>query len=93
MRQFRIDNSEKDRILNLHESATKRQYLSEQTEMAKINMVVQCFLNKKGITDNEGGELVVDGSIGRLPNSKSVTISKYQSKVGVDPDGVWGFNT
>jgi len=30
MRQFRIDDSEKDRILNLHESATKRQYLSEQ---------------------------------------------------------------
>ena len=30
MRQFRIDDSEKDRILNLHENATKRQYLSEQ---------------------------------------------------------------
>jgi len=30
MRQFRIDDSEKDRILNLHESATKRQYLNEQ---------------------------------------------------------------
>ena len=31
MRQFRIDDSEKDRILNLHESATKRQYLGEQS--------------------------------------------------------------
>lgn len=30
MRQFRIDDSEKDRILNLHESATKRQYLKEE---------------------------------------------------------------
>jgi hypothetical protein len=30
MRQFRIDDSERDRILNLHESATKRQYLNEQ---------------------------------------------------------------
>ena len=30
MRQFRIDDSERDRILNLHESATKRQYLGEQ---------------------------------------------------------------
>lgn len=29
MRQFRIDDSERDRILNLHESATKRQYLKE----------------------------------------------------------------
>lgn len=25
-----LDGEEKDRILNLHESATKRQYLSEQ---------------------------------------------------------------
>ena len=32
MRQFRIDDSEKDRILNLHESATKRQYLNEQKD-------------------------------------------------------------
>jgi hypothetical protein len=31
MKQFRIDDSEKDRILNLHESATKRQYLIEQS--------------------------------------------------------------
>ena len=30
MRQFIIDDSERDRILNLHESATKRQYLKEQ---------------------------------------------------------------
>lgn len=30
MRQFRIDDSERDRILNLHESATKRQYLKEE---------------------------------------------------------------
>jgi hypothetical protein len=32
MRQFRIDDSERERILNLHESATKRQYLSEQLQ-------------------------------------------------------------
>lgn len=31
MKQFRIDVSEKERILNLHENATKRQYLSEQS--------------------------------------------------------------
>jgi hypothetical protein len=30
MRQFRIDDSERNRILNLHENATKRQYLKEQ---------------------------------------------------------------
>jgi hypothetical protein len=28
---FLINEEEKNRILNLHESATKRQYLSEQT--------------------------------------------------------------
>jgi len=40
MRQFRIDNSEKDRILNLHESATKRQYLNEQeSNCIPINQV------------------------------------------------------
>lgn len=32
MKQYRIDNSERERILNLHESATKRQYLSEQKQ-------------------------------------------------------------
>jgi hypothetical protein len=31
MRQFRIDDSERDRILNLHENATKRQYLKEDS--------------------------------------------------------------
>jgi len=40
MRQFRIDDSEKDRILNLHESATKRQYLNEQeSNCIPINQV------------------------------------------------------
>jgi hypothetical protein len=32
MRQFRIDDSERNRILNLHENATKRQYLNEKVE-------------------------------------------------------------
>ena len=40
MKQFRIDDSEKDRILNLHESATKRQYLNEQeSNCIPINQV------------------------------------------------------
>lgn len=94
MRQFRIDNSERDRILNLHESATKRQYLTEQVEEQNLNKTIQCFLNKKGVKDDDGNELDVDGSIGRLPNSKSAqAISKYQSVVGVNPDGVWGYDT
>jgi Zn/Cd-binding protein ZinT len=40
MRQFRIDDSERNRILNLHENATKRQYLKEQdTDCIPINQV------------------------------------------------------
>ena len=95
MRQFKIDDSERNRILNLHENATKRQYLSEQTELAKINKAIQCFLNKKGIKDDDGNELDVDGSIGRLPNSKSAqAIRNYQSMIKVYPtDGVWGDDT
>ena len=30
MNKFRIDESEKARIIGLHENATKKQYLSEQ---------------------------------------------------------------
>jgi len=59
MRQFRIDDSERDRIINLHESATKRQYLSEQVEEHNLNKAIQCFLNKK----NEN-KIEVDGKIG-----------------------------
>ena len=41
MRQFRIDDSERDRILNLHENATKRQYLTEQDgKCLPINQVI-----------------------------------------------------
>jgi Zn/Cd-binding protein ZinT len=40
MRQFRIDESERERILNLHETATKRQYLNEQgNDCIMINKV------------------------------------------------------
>jgi hypothetical protein len=41
MRQFRIDDSERNRILNLHENATKRQYLTEQDgKCLPINQVI-----------------------------------------------------
>ena len=41
MRQFRIDDSERDRILNLHENATKRQYITEQDgKCLPINQVI-----------------------------------------------------
>ena len=61
MRQFRIDDSEKDRILNLHESATKRQYLKEQTTIEEIdtNKVIQCFLKKV-----QSKNIEIDGILG-----------------------------
>jgi len=61
MRQFRIDDSEKDRILNLHESATKRQYLKEQTTMEEIvtNKAIQCFLNRV-----QSNIIKIDGMLG-----------------------------
>jgi hypothetical protein len=56
---------------------------------------IQCFLNKKGIKDDSGQSLKIDGSIGNYPNSKSAqAISNYQVKIGVYPaDGVWGEDT
>jgi hypothetical protein len=68
--------------------------IKEQTENYNLNMAIQCFLNKKGIKDDSGQSLKLDGSIGNLPNSKSAqAIAKYQSSIGVDSDGVWGYNT
>lgn len=105
MKRFIINETERQRILNMHESASKRQYLNENLEQVlsdlssderyKHNKTIQCFLNKKGITDNEGNKLVIDGSIGNYPKSKSAqAIYKYQEMIKVYPvDGVWGPDT
>ena len=77
MRQFRIDDSERDRIINLHESATKRQYLSEQTmEENNINKVIQCFLNK-----TQRKNIEIDGVIG------DETVEAIGNYVGYDAIG------
>ena len=78
MRQFRIDDSEKDRILNLHESATKRQYLKEQTTIEEIdtNKVIQCFLNKV-----QSKTIEIDGMLG------DNTIEAIGNYVGYDATG------
>ena len=101
MKQFRINEQEKSRILGLHVEATSRQYLKEDLnngmttiERYNYNRGIQCFLNKKNVKDDEGKPLKLDGSIGNLPNSKSAqAIAKYQSSIGVESDGVWGYNT
>jgi murein L,D-transpeptidase YcbB/YkuD len=87
-----ISEEEKKSILQQHNSY--KISLNEQSEMSKGNKAIQCFLNKKGITDDAGQKLTVDGSVGRYPNSKSAqAIYKYQTKIGVEADGVWGKNT
>lgn len=64
MRQFKIDIAEKDRILNLHENATKRQYLTEQGDKCiPINQVV-------------GIENFVEGNFESLKNIMGQDISE-----------------
>jgi hypothetical protein len=61
----------------------------------KFNKAVQSFLIKKKITDSNNQPVKKDGSIGTLAkNSKSAqAIAKYQSIIGVEPDGVFGYDT
>jgi murein L,D-transpeptidase YcbB/YkuD len=73
-----------------------KRVIKEQSDMTtyNYNMAVQCFLNKKGIKDDSGQTLKMDGSIGNYPKSKTAqAIVKYQSMIGVDSDGVWGPDT
>ena len=73
-----------------------KRVIKEQSEMTNYNynMAVQCFLNKKGIKDNSGQILKMDGSIGNYPKSKTAqAIVKYQSMIGATDDGVWGPDT
>lgn len=96
MNRFKISEEEKKMILEQHMShGYKSNVVSEQNENYKINMAIQCFLNKKGIKDDSGQPLKLDGSIGSYPNSKSAqSIKKYQETIGIIPgDGMWGENT
>jgi len=102
MKKFVITEEEKSRILGMHIGATSRQYLKEDlnSSMTTIdrynyNSAIQCFLNKKGVKDDAGQPLKIDGSIGNYPKSKSAqAIAKYQSMLKVYPvDGVWGEDT
>ena len=83
-----------DDLLESELARIVKRVIKEQDENYKINMAIQCFLNKKGIKDDSGQSLKLDGSIGNLPNSKSAqAIAKYQSSIGVADDGVWGYDT
>ena len=102
MKKFIITEEEKSRILGMHIEATSRQYLKEDLnsgmttiERYNYNCAIQCFLNKKGVKDDAGQPLKIDGSIGNYPKSKSAqAVAKYQSMINVYPvDGVWGEDT
>jgi murein L,D-transpeptidase YcbB/YkuD len=89
-----VSESEKSKILNMHNDFKSKKIISEQIEEQNFKQGIQCFLNKKGITDDSGQKLAVDGSIGNYPKSKTAqAIAKYQDKIGVRPDGVWGTET
>lgn len=94
-KNFRLTESEREEIMGMHRDNGYRRPLNEDEETYKINQGIQCFLNKKGIKDDAGQPLKIDGSIGNYPNSKSAqAIARYQQKLGVYPvDGVWGPDT
>lgn len=91
--RFNLNISDEDRktILENHNKIKEKSVLKEQDESVNYKMAIQCFLNKKGITDDSGDKLKVDGFAG---DKTEEAISKYQSKIHVYPsDGVFGPNT
>lgn len=93
--KFIINEDEKKQILEQHNKVKTELPLLEQDDRTNKNKAIQCFLNKKGIRDNEGKQLSIDGSIGTLEGGSKSTqaIQKYQNMLKVTPDGVWGQET
>ena len=93
--RFTVTESERERILGQHISRGYKTPINEDQETYNYNMAIQCFLNKKGVKDDSGQPLKMDGSIGNWPKSKSAqAIANYQRNLGVYPvDGVWGPDT
>lgn len=84
MAKLIISEEEKNSIRSMYN-------LNEQEENLKYNKAIQNFLNEKGITDDKGQKLEIDGKIGNYPGSRTAqAIFKYQSQIGVRTDGVWG---
>jgi len=85
-----VSESEKERILNMHESFKQGKLINEQSEEREHTRAVQKFLNDKRVL-NAG--LETDGKTG--PGSKTeAAIIKLQEKIGVYPtDGVWESET
>lgn len=88
---FNISDEDKQFILESHNNIKTTLIIKEQTDEMNYKKAIQCFLNKKGITDNDGKELVVDGRAGEKTEQ---AVSKYQSIIKVFPvDGKFGSST
>lgn len=61
--------------------------VNEQNESPELKRAIQCFLNKKGFKDESNQPLKIDGL---LAGKTAEALRKYQVKIGVDADGVWG---
>jgi hypothetical protein len=91
-------NMKNKKVIKLTESDLTRivkRVINEQAADTNRKKAIQCFLNKKGVKDDAGQPIKIDGSIGNYPNSKSAqAIAKYQTMIKVYPvDGVWGSET
>ena len=64
--------------------------VNEQNESPELKRAIQCFLNKKGFKDESNQPLKIDGL---LAGKTAEALRKYQVKIGVDADGVWGYMT
>lgn len=88
---FNMSEEEKQTILESHHNVIKTKIITEQTDEMNHKKAVQCFLNKKGITDDKGKELSVDGRAGEKTEQ---AVSKYQSMIKIYPvDGIFGSGT
>lgn len=88
---FNMSEDERQTILESHHNIKKTDIITEQTDEMNHKKAIQCFLNKKGITDDKGEKLSVDGSAGEKTTQ---AVSKYQSMIKIHPvDGIFGSKT
>lgn len=97
MKKFRIDESERERILNLHIEATQKQYLTQSViseqpyflspqETFQIQSGLNEYFKKKGVKI----QVVADGAWG----PKTIeALKKFQQLEGLEADGKMGPNT
>lgn len=97
MKKFRIDESERERILNMHIEATQKQYLTQSViseqpyfltpqETFQIQSGLNEYFKKKGLKI----QVVADGAWG----PKTIeALKKFQELEGLEADGKMGPNT